>query len=74
MGELSVCRCCNSPVSTAAVNCPRCGEPNPAIDLGEMNVAARTLISQGKKIDAIKLVRELTGWGLKEAKDYVESL
>jgi hypothetical protein len=32
-----------------------------------------TLISQGKKIKAIKLYRELTGVGLKEAKDFVDS-
>ena len=28
----------------------------------------------GQKIEAIKLYREQTGVGLKEAKDYVESL
>jgi hypothetical protein len=32
------------------------------------------LMKAGKKIQAIKLYRELTGAGLKEAKDYVESL
>lgn len=32
------------------------------------------LVSQGNKIEAIKLVRERTGAGLKEAKDYVEGL
>lgn len=32
------------------------------------------LMRQGKKIDAIKLYREETGVGLKEAKDFVESL
>lgn len=30
------------------------------------------LLLRGKKIQAIKRVRELTGWGLKEAKDYAE--
>lgn len=38
------------------------------------NHSAMLRIQQGKKIDAIKLVRELTGLGLKEAKDLVESL
>jgi ribosomal protein L7/L12 len=33
----------------------------------------RALIDGGNKIAAIKRVRELTGMGLKEAKDYVES-
>lgn len=34
----------------------------------------RTLMVLGKKIDAIKLYRELTGVGLKEAKDAVEAM
>jgi ribosomal protein L7/L12 len=34
---------------------------------------AHALLSQGRKIDAIKKVREATGWGLKEAKDYIEA-
>jgi ribosomal protein L7/L12 len=40
----------------------------------EMDYAARTLTAQGNKIAAIKLVREQTGMGLKEAKDYVDGL
>lgn len=32
------------------------------------------LLQRGNKIAAIKRVRELTGWGLKEAKDYVDLL
>jgi len=32
------------------------------------------LLHAGKLIEAIKLVRERTGMGLKEAKDYVERL
>ena len=35
---------------------------------------ARRLLKDGGKIAAIKRVRELTGLGLKEAKDYVDSL
>ena len=34
----------------------------------------RSLLAQGKKIDAIKRAREAAGLGLKEAKDYVEGL
>jgi ribosomal protein L7/L12 len=33
-----------------------------------------TLVVQNKKIAAIKRVRKHTGWGLKQAKDYVDSL
>lgn len=34
----------------------------------------RQLLTQRQKIEAIKRVRELTGLGLKEAKDYVDAL
>lgn len=33
-----------------------------------------SLISQGKKIQAIKMYRELTGVGLKQAKDFVDGI
>lgn len=35
---------------------------------------ARTLLSQGRKIEAVKLVKDSTNLGLKECKDFVESL
>jgi ribosomal protein L7/L12 len=45
-----------------------------AADIPDAERAAiRALIEGGNKIAAIKRVRELTGLGLKEAKDYVES-
>jgi ribosomal protein L7/L12 len=34
----------------------------------------RSLVAAGDKIEAIKRVRQLTGMGLKEAKDYVDQL
>lgn len=34
----------------------------------------RDLLARRQKIEAIKLVREVTHWGLKEAKDYVDAL
>ncbi len=37
-------------------------------------VEARVLKEAGKAIEAIKLVREQTGWGLREAKDAVDRL
>jgi hypothetical protein len=42
-------------------------EPDP---FGEV----RSLVRSGKKIPAIKVYRELTGVGLKEAKDAVERM
>ncbi|QSW21420.1 ribosomal protein L7/L12 [Clostridium gasigenes] len=39
-----------------------------------MNIELKNLIEQGEKIKAIKKYRIVTGLGLKEAKDYVDSL
>ena len=41
---------------------------------GEVGAALLEMIRQGNKIEAIKLVREQSGLGLKEAKDLVEAL
>lgn len=46
--------------------------PNPIPD--ETITALRSLLFSGRKIEAIKLYREVTGIGLKEAKDAVEEL
>ncbi len=40
----------------------------------EVNLEIMDLMKAGQKIQAIKLYRQQTGAGLKEAKDYVESL
>lgn len=47
--------------------------PAPA-DPAQLEQAARAALARGSKIEAIKHVRQLTGWGLKEAKDYIERL
>lgn len=53
------------------------GKP-PAAPRAELSLAAmaqvRELIAAGKTIQAVKLVREDTGWGLRQAKDFVDSL
>lgn len=45
----------------------------PAIPPG-MEVAVRELLALNSKIRAIKVVREATGWGLRESKDWVDRL
>ena len=40
----------------------------------DVNVKVMELVKAGQKIEAIKVYREQTGAGLKDAKDYVESL
>jgi hypothetical protein len=49
--------------------------PGPAQRLApDVEAQIHGLIEQGSKIEAIKFVRETTGWGLNEAKDYVDGL
>ncbi len=45
------------------------GVPEPPVD-----DEIKTLIAEGNKIKAIKRYREITGVGLKEAKDYIDKL
>lgn len=45
--------------------------PNPDVDIQQI---ALRFLSKGQKLEAIKRVREVTGWGLREAKDYVEAV
>jgi Ribosomal protein L7/L12 len=54
---------------------------NKLTETGSNNMSSKTmdaelmkLIEQGEKIKAIKEYRDFTGVGLKEAKDYVDSL
>jgi hypothetical protein len=70
--KLVSCRCCNARVSDEARTCPACGQPDPG-PRPTWEAEARSLAARGNKIEAIKLMREMTGLGLKEAKDLVES-
>ena len=40
----------------------------------ELTAEVRQLLARRQKIEAVKCVREATGWGLKESKDYVDAL
>ncbi|MEV1170879.1 ribosomal protein L7/L12 [Nonomuraea sp. NPDC049784] len=60
-----------APASEARVREP--GGPGQVVG-AETRVAAQELIAKGQLIQAIKLVRERTGLGLKEAKDYCDAL
>jgi hypothetical protein len=50
--------------------------PPPGLDSVAPQVIseARSLLARRRKIEAIRLVRERTGWGLKESKDFVDGL
>ena len=60
-----------APVAVAAAGASPAAAAAPAVEKDEFNVV---LTGGGeKKIQVIKVVRELTGLGLKEAKDLVEA-
>jgi ribosomal protein L7/L12 len=62
------------PVPAGDVACPACGRPLPPLARmtpSHLRTVANFLGKQ-RKIEAIKEVRARTGWGLKEAKDYVD--
>ena len=60
-----------APVAVAAAaGAPAAGAAAPAAEKEEFNVVLKT--AGEKKIQVIKVVRELTGLGLKEAKDLVD--
>ncbi len=57
----------------AAPHARRVAAPQPGVSEAALN-EVRALLARGNKIEAIKRYRELTGLGLKEAKDFVELL
>lgn len=44
-----------------------------AVGSSKVEDRIRTLMQQNRKIDAIKLIRATTGWGLKQSKEYVDA-
>ena len=76
------CVFCNQPVSPGAIKCPKCGADLFPADVARKADAASSategdilsMLEQGRKIDAIRMYREQTGAGLREAKDAVEAL
>jgi hypothetical protein len=82
------CRFCDADVPAGRTSCPSCGAELPSDDPTTATPAATApipsgaedetelldLLRRGRKIDAIKLHRQRTGAGLKEAKDAVEAL
>jgi hypothetical protein len=72
--NMALIRCpeCASDVSDQAEACPNCGYPVRRIKAPADGVTAA--LKAGKKIEAIKIYRQNTGLGLKEAKDAVEQM
>jgi len=64
---VGLCKHCGGPISMTE-------DAQPEVATGSLEEQVLALCRAGKKIDAIKLYREQTGAGLKEAKDAVEDL
>jgi large subunit ribosomal protein L7/L12 len=62
-----------APVAVAAVASPAAAAAAPAEEQTEFTVILKEYPAD-KKVSVIKVVRELTGLGLKEAKDLVEAV
>lgn len=67
------CKTTNSPGTTL---CRSCGAsiPVPSATTTDFEQEVRSLLDQGKKIEAVKVYREHTSSSLKDAKDAVEAL
>jgi ribosomal protein L7/L12 len=73
------CPFCNHENPVGIRLCPNCGAALPesigsAQAFEDWKQEIRALLSEGQKIQAIKLYRERTGVGLKKAKDAVEAI
>lgn len=76
---MPTCPFCNESNPADVGVCKKCGgvipkEEMPQGELSDFDKEILMLLKGAKKLEAVKLYREKTGLGLKEAKDAVESL
>ena len=83
---MPICRHCGGLNAADATQCEKCGATvapaaesentavPPSTDLSPHDAELVALLRAGRTIEAVKLHRQATGIGLKEAKDYVQDL
>jgi Ribosomal protein L7/L12 C-terminal domain len=69
---MNLCPKCNGEIPTGVRICPNCSHDLAMTVDRSVQDQIRSLLLEGKKIEAIKIYREATGLGLKESKDAVE--
>lgn len=67
------CYRCNYDVHPSIGQCPQCGA-TIGDSAAELERDIRSLLGQGRKIEAVKLYKDQTGAGLAAAKDAVEAM
>ena len=69
--QLGTCKNCQQQVQEADETCPNCGQAKPFRGMDEDLLKLK---ERGQSTDAAKRVMRVTGWGIKEAREYVDAL
>jgi len=69
--KLGTCWNCQKRVDESDETCPHCGQAKP---FRGMDADLLKLKERGQIVDAMKRVMRVSGWGLKESKDYIDAL
>ena len=69
---MNLCPKCNGEIPSGVRICPHCRHDLAMMVDRSVPDQIRSLLLEGKKIEAIKIYREASGVGLKESKDAVE--
>ena len=67
-------RVITSPSEPPIASLPEAPSATASMTMAAADSVVRAMAARGETIQAIKMVREMTGLGLKEAKDYVDAL
>jgi ribosomal protein L7/L12 len=63
-----------APAAAGPAPPPAAPAPSASMTMAAADSVVRSMAARGQTIEAIRMVREMTGLGLKEAKDYVDAL